>query len=89
MPLKEALPQVKVCLVFSSGHRAQMCGWESTLEDAECGYAWHDKDQGQWLHSPPRVVQGQYLSSVEIKILTDQETTEVIDGKPDHYIIIV
>ncbi len=38
------------------GDAAALSGWGSkTMEDA-CGYAWHDLESGEWLHTPKKIV---------------------------------
>ena len=60
------------------GHKAHLSGWGRQYLESECGYAWYDKQTNEWLHSPPKAVYGNILSSVELKVLSDDEARKVI-----------
>ncbi len=35
---------------------AELTGWSSNLSEDECGYAWFDREERRWYHTPPKVV---------------------------------
>ena len=72
---------------FSRGHKAQLSGWGRQYVDAGCGYAWFDKDSNEWLHTPPKTVDGNVLSSVEVKILEDSQAREVNYETNHHWVL--
>ncbi len=48
------MPREDELAVFDG--EAELTGWTSQLLEGVCGYAWYDRDDGRWYHTPPKVV---------------------------------